>query len=166
MGTDCGGWRGDALSSAPGAGGAASPVAPPGPRGSPEAAVPGRGAGGGREAAPIKGREPGGAGRAERSAAAAAMGMLNLPGFLSCGKKKKVGMGEAQGRWGNSSRYESRRAGEIQKHLGRYESTWAGVGGQVRVNLSRQGMKVSHVGVGHLGWKGMCTWAAMEVLDR
>lgn len=100
----------------PGAGGAASPAAPPGAWGSPGAAVPGRGAGGGREAAPIKGTQ-----RAARQSGAApaavAMGMLSLPGFLSCGKKK-VGMGH--------------RAGGLCGYSGRYRDTWTGVGGENR----------------------------------
>lgn len=62
----------------------------PGPWGSPGAAVPGREAGGragggGSDKGPGAGRR-GQSGAA--SASAAAMGMLSLPGFLSCGKKK------------------------------------------------------------------------------
>lgn len=48
-----------------------------------------RGSGHGGEGRPRRSHKgPGGGGRAERAAAAALMGMLSLPGFLSCGKKK------------------------------------------------------------------------------
>lgn len=125
--------RGGLRGAAPGAG-----AAPPGPWGSPGAAVPGRAMRGEAAADPIKDWAGGRRGKSG-AAAASEMGMLNLPGFLSCGKKKVRRRGEAPG--------------QVCENVGKCGCTWADVREcrQVWMHLSRWVVEVPRWAYRHSG---------------